>query len=202
MLRLQARDEAILVYLARRRAATMSQLQRKFFPSYRATARRTRDLVTDGLLTRHPLPLDDRWESVFSLSTKGRRLGAKMLDVDNVPSARIDIRIWHVLAVNEALDCLGLDGETEVAVGAVIADAVCPGPIYVEVDRGHGDLRKKARRYDRLGPLVIVTPRPKMAERAFRMHGNVVVVPDKMLGDARVGEALREELRSCQIDAV
>lgn len=117
-----------------------------------------------------------------------------MMDVERVPAVRIDMRIRHVLAVNDALDRLGLDGETEVKFDGIIADAVCPGPIYVEVDRGWGDLRVKARRYGTRGPLVIVTPRPEVAGKAFERHPDVVIVPEDALEQDEVMEDLRKAL--------
>lgn len=129
---------------------------------------------------------------MFCLSTAGRKLAARMLDVDKVPAVRIDLRIRHVLAVNEALDRLGLDGQTEVPVGGVIADAVCPGPLYVEVDRGHGDLRTKARRYGTLGPLVVVTTRPQVAQDAFANHDDVVIIAESDLYRDGIAERFKQ----------
>lgn len=99
-MRLTKRDMKILMHIGKRRAASLTQIQRVFFPSYRTAERRLLSLEQEGLINRRPLPnwdgtrnMDGKtWEFICFLSNQGRRvIAAEMgVGVSEVPSHTVD----------------------------------------------------------------------------------------------------------------
>lgn len=116
----------------------------------------------------------------------------------DIPRCTVDIGIRHTLLVNHVLDCLRLEGKTEVKIKRLVADAVVTGPRYVEVDRSNSSLKEKAARYRELGPvkLLIVTHRTSQVEKAFAGNkGDILIVPTEALEDSESVARLRQILK-------
>ena len=175
-MRLTKRDMKILMHIGKRRAVSITQLQRVFFPNYRTAARRLLSLEKEGLINRRPLPnwyglatwTEKTWEFICFLSNQGRRvIAAEMgVGVSEVPSHTVDVRTRHILTVSDVMDWLKMEGDVEVKVRTdgssfVIADAVGTIPGL------------KASRYMRLAQykpvplLLVVTQRPKHVVKEF-----------------------------------
>jgi hypothetical protein len=206
--RIGNREEHLLIYLARRRAATTSQIAGRWFPSskrpgetsIRYAQKRLQLLAEAGYLKQFMLPMGEQapkqWEACFCLSDLGRRIVASLTgaELTRIPTASLDIRTRHVVSVGHALDALQLDdAHTEVTIPGVklIADAVTQtskGLVCIEVDRSNCDLSEKAQKYGQLMrgqkgvKLVIVTHRPGSVERTFAglPHSPIILTFDQV----------------------
>lgn len=131
------------------------------------------------------------WETVFYLSTSGRRLVAEFArtDLGNVPQVTVDIKAYHTLLISHVMDYLRMDGQVEPRVtlrpgghyffpdalgiprkNFLLQSFSNSNLIYLELDRSNNNLDNKVQKYLSLTQpitLIIATHRPRVVQQTF-----------------------------------